>query len=711
MNTRFRVAVAFKAKHWPASLIFAALMLFSSVVFAQAAPYIGYVYPAGGRQGTSFQVKLGGQRLNGAERVLVTGAGVTAAVKKVYPKLSNQDIVVLREQLSALRKASKGREKRDLSDVEQRVVANVESWLAEYCNRPASTSIADLAFLNITIAADAEPGPREIRLVGAQGVTNPMTFQVGQLPEVSRPPMRISSMQVLGKEQQALRKRPADQAEVTIELPCTVNGQVASGEINTYRFRACKGQRLVVSCAARELIPFIADAVPGWFQPVISVLNSKGEELSYNDDFGFRPDPTLLFEVPADGEYQVRVFDAIYRGREDFVYRISIGELPLLTSIFPLGGTAETLTDVQWQGWNVDGADVRLATRDDAQGIQWVTVAKDGIVSNRVPFQLSQQMGSAETEPNNAVDQAQHITRPAVINGRVQSSGDWDVFEVAGVAGETIVAEVTARRLDSPLDSVVKVTDQSGTVIAVNDDHADVASGLNTHHADSYVMFEVPSDGPVYIHVGDTARSGGAAFAYRLRVSHPQPDFELRVVPSGVGVRGRNGATLSVYAIREDGFDGDIRIQLDAPQKAFTMSAATLKPDHDTAELRLGLNRKHTGAAVDLAIQGYAAFSTGECVRQAVPADDRMQAFLWRHLVPAETMTAVALRPKSANASRRAVPPPPNLNQAATKKAPSPKFSQQQVGRRLKQLRFLFDEWLLTDEFYNAGIAECEAVQ
>ena len=29
--------------------------------------------------------------------------------------------------------------------------------------------------------------------------------------------------------------------------------------------------------------------------------------------------------------------DAIYRGREDFVYRVTVGELPFVTSIFPLG--------------------------------------------------------------------------------------------------------------------------------------------------------------------------------------------------------------------------------------------------------------------------------------------------------------------------------------------------------------------------------------
>ncbi|MCP4787461.1 MAG: hypothetical protein GY903_31340 [Fuerstiella sp.] len=691
--------------------IFASSIMFGSAALAQSTSYIGYVYPAGGQQGTTFGVKLGGQRLSGADQVLVTGEGITATIERVYRRLSNQDMGLLRAQLNELRKKTKGKTKQELSRVEKRVFANVENRLAEYCNRPASTSIADLVFVDITIAADAQPGPRELRVVTEQGVTNPLVFHVGQLPEVARQPMLTSRMQVLGKEGDALRKRPSDEAEVEIQLPCTVNGQVASGEVNTYRFRARKGQRLVVSCAARELIPFIADAVPGWFQPVISVLNSRGDELTYNDDFGFKPDPTLLFEVPADGEYQVRVFDAIYRGREDFVYRISIGELPLVTSIFPLGGTAQTLSALQWQGWNVAGATLRPGARDETRGIQWVTVEKDGLVSNRVPFLLSDQTGSSDNEPNNALKDAQKVTLPAIVDGRIDAPGDGDVFKVDAVAGETIVAEVMARRLDSPLDSFLKITDQFGNVIAVNDDHADVGSGLNTHHADSYVMFQASTDGPVFVHLGDMARAGGDAFAYRLRISHPQPDFELRVAPSGVAVRGKSGTALSVYAIRRDGYDGDIRIELGGAQKAFSMPNVVLKPDRDTARLRLKTSLRHTDAPLNLAILGRAATKPERSVRRAVPADDRMQAFLWRHLVPAQSLTAVALRPKSAVTYSRAVPPPIQPDERAANQEPPLKFSKQQLARRLTQLRGLFEEWLLTNEFYNTRVAECEAVK
>ena len=100
-------------------------------------------------------------------------------------------------------------------------------------------------------------------------------------------------------------------------------------------------------------MPYLADAVPGWFQAVLTLYDAAGKEVAYDDDFRFHPDPVLHYVVPNDGEYTVEIKDALYRGREDFVYRISIGELPFVTGIFPLGGKAGARTSVELSGWNL----------------------------------------------------------------------------------------------------------------------------------------------------------------------------------------------------------------------------------------------------------------------------------------------------------------------------------------------------------------------
>ena len=132
--------------------------------------------------------------------------------------------------------------------------------------------------------------------------------------------------------------------DFTVKVPrnirfigATVNGQVGPGGVDRCRFQALKGQHLVVACSARELIPYISDAVPGWFQATVALYDAKGKEVGYADDYRFHPDPVLYYEIPADGEYALEIKDSIYRGREDFVYRITIGELPYLTGVFPLG--------------------------------------------------------------------------------------------------------------------------------------------------------------------------------------------------------------------------------------------------------------------------------------------------------------------------------------------------------------------------------------
>src|SRR5579859_668564 len=58
-------------------------------------PYIGFVYPAGGQRGTTFQIRLGGQALDELSGVLVTGGGVTAKLTENYRRLNMEEMLVL----------------------------------------------------------------------------------------------------------------------------------------------------------------------------------------------------------------------------------------------------------------------------------------------------------------------------------------------------------------------------------------------------------------------------------------------------------------------------------------------------------------------------------------------------------------------------------------------------------------------------------------
>ena len=173
--------------------------------------------------------------------------------------------------------------------------------------------------------------------------------------------------------------------------------------------------------------------MPGWFQATLALYDAPGREVAYDDDYRFHPDPVLHCEIPADGEYVLEIKDAIYRGREDFVYRIAVGELPFVTSIFPLGGPAGAKTAVQVAGWNLPDH-----SRDDGCD------GRRGRASHPVPPPAASYRPTACRSPSTrcprasnasrtrVAKDAQRVTLPVIVNGRIEEPGDVDVFSFEG---------------------------------------------------------------------------------------------------------------------------------------------------------------------------------------------------------------------------------------------------------------------------------------
>ncbi|MBC8870029.1 MAG: peptidase [Planctomycetes bacterium] len=600
-------------------------------------PHIGYVYPAGGQQGTTLEITVGGQFLDGAGDVLVSGKGVEATVTKHTKPLTQKQINDLRQKVQEARKRAQANRSKPFGQrgdfksfakiaEELGVSAEELKTLAELRKqfndpkRQINPQIAETATLRVTFAPDAEPGEREIRLVTASGLSNPLYFHVGQLPEYQE-------------------SEPNDKtADTGIDgpLPAIVNGQILPGDVDRFRFQARKGERLVVAASARKLIPYLADAVPGWFQATLGLYDASGKEVAYDDDFRFHPDPVLYYEIPEEGEYVLEIKDAIYRGREDFVYRITLGELPFVANVFPLGGRNGDSTNVELTGWNLPVDKLALDAKDKGPGVHPVSILQNERVVNRVPFAVDDLSECLEQEPNNDAANAQRVKPPLIVNGRIDKPGDWDVFCFECRAGGQIFAEVRARRLNSPLDSVLKLTDASGRQLAVNDDHEDKGAGLTTHHADSRLSVTIPENGLYYLHLGDTQHKGGAAYAYRLHINAQRPDFELRVVPASINAQAGTTVPITVYALRRDGFSDDIELELKDAPPGFTLSGAWVPANQDKVRLTLTVPSTAPDDPISVHLEGRAKIGGREVRRQAVPAEDMMQAFIYRHLVPAD---------------------------------------------------------------------------
>jgi hypothetical protein len=635
----------------------AAFLAAVPAVRAQNAPHLAYVLPAGAQQDMTIQVKVGGQFLANAADAYVSGSGIQATVIDYARPMNGMQATQLRDRMQEL-------QKQPMDAAVQKEMTDIRVKLLTFnFARLTSPVLAETVTLQIAIARDAPPGERELRVASPQGLSNPLVFCVGQLPEftekesitVKYPPGANPN-----NPNQLQISQPATDMRIT--LPAVVNGRIkprvgtaqqqgrqgqpfTPGEADRYRFQAHQGRQLVIAASARELIPYLADAVPGWFQAVLTLYDAGGNELAYNDDYRFHPDPVLHYAIPKDGEYVIEIRDAIYRGREDFVYRIAVGELPFVTGIFPLGGKAGAKTTVKLAGWNLPLDKLTMDAKAKGPGIYPLAVHTQKQLSNSVPFMADILPEGFEKEPNNSQTGAQRVKLPIILNGRIDRPGDWDVFSFQGRAGDAIVAEVYARRLDSPLDSVLSLTDAKGKQLAFNDDYENKGAGLETHHADSRIMATLPANGTYYMYLGDAQQKGGPEYAYRLRISAPRPDFDLRVTPSAINTAGGMTVPITVHALRKDGFSGDIALALKGAPRGFTLTGGLLPGGQDQVRLTLTAppQTQPRREPLSLNLEGRATVQGREVTRPAVPAEDMMQAFAYRHLVLAEDLK-VAIR-------------------------------------------------------------------
>jgi hypothetical protein len=630
------------------------LLLSALVLSAQNTPRIGYVYPAGGRAGTTFTAAVGGQFLENATNVTFSGDGIAASVVDFNKPMNQGAFNNLRDKLRELQDKKQAYAKavrqgdpppasstNYFTAADEKQMAEIrEKMLKNPPNRSATVAISEVATLRVTIAPDATPGDREIRLATPGAATNPLRFKVGSLPEFSKAPAQAPNPEADRLRQQFGKATNAPPPkEIRVIPPTVINGQITPGVVDRYRFAARRSQAFVIAASARELIPYIADAVPGWFQAALTLYDAKGREVAYNDDFRFRPDPVLLCRIPADGEYVLEVKDAIYRGREDFVYRLTLGEVPFVTGIDPLGGPTGAVTRVEVSGWNLPAKHATFDARTSDEGVYPLAITDGTNLLGNAAFAVDALPDRPETEPNDAPPDAQTLTPPVIVNGRIGAPGDVDYFRFTGHAGEAVVAEVMARRLDSPLDGALQLTDARGQQISFNDDHEDKASGLNTHHADPRLVATLPADGEYRLQLRDTQSKGGLEFAYRLRVSGLRPDFALRLVPSAVNLRGGSSAAVTVFAMRRDGFTNEIKLALKNAPPGFTLSGGKIPAGQDQVKATLNAPPTPMDERFHLELEGQATEAGRTLIRPVVPADDLMQAFFYRHLVPAQTMT------------------------------------------------------------------------
>src|SRR5215510_7356633 len=318
---------------------------------------------------------------------------------------------------------------------------------------PGSTAppIDDVAVKNqvtveVSLGANAMVGRHTLRLRTPLGTTNLGVFYVGALPEISEvePNNNLASAQ-------------------KITTPVTINGVLeTANDVDCYRLEAKAGQELVFEV--------VASAIRSNLDSTLTLLDEKGRVLASNENFNGKPDSLLAYTFTQSGAYIVRISDALNGGSKRHFYRLTIGELPYVASVFPLGVSKIAGGQIVLEGFNLgDVHTARVApSKTETETIPVTVTTAKGQPLNRVRIALGAYPEIIEREPNDDLSRAQPVTLPVTINGRIGKENgdkDQDVFGFKARKGQRIVFSVMAQRLGSLLDSVIEVLDAKGAVV------------------------------------------------------------------------------------------------------------------------------------------------------------------------------------------------------------------------------------------------------
>jgi len=381
---------------------------------------------------------------------------------------------------------------------------------------------------SITAVSDAPLGVRELRAIGPNGISSPLNITVGAVPEITEVEPNNS----------------IDQAQ-TIPLPAVISGSInASTEIDHFRIKAKKNDQLVLEV--------IAQRTGSPLDSSLAILDANGKELARNEDArGF--DSLLEFTAPEDGDYIAQLRDFEYRGGGNYQYKLFAGVLPYVDYIFPFGGQRGKPVEISVVGRNMQGAEKMTLNIDGNAplGRQEIRLNTPRGLSNPIQFDVQNVSEFTEAEPNNAATNANSVTVPIFINGRVGAAKDADRFKFKAASDQKILCAIEARRFGSPLDALLAVY-AGDSLVAQNDD----ADGV-----DARIEFDAKKDTEYTVVVRDLTDRGGPQFTYRLAIrpsSSAAPTLAAKYFPDAVRLN-RGGRTRIRCEVVRQGFDAPVR--------------------------------------------------------------------------------------------------------------------------------------------------------
>ncbi|MFO0427786.1 MAG: hypothetical protein ACK526_14565 [Planctomyces sp.] len=526
----------------------------------------------------------------------------------------------------------------DLDEVDQLVFSHPEI-IAVPKKDAAGNPVANVFV--VTVAPTVPPGLYDVRTRGLFGISNPRAFRVDTLPEAAEAEPNNAAEQV-----------------TAVALNSVVNAKADSAtDVDFFRVHLEAGQTAVFRTEAAR--------IDSPLQPVIQLYNAAGRRVAESRRI-FLQEASLVYTADQAGDMLLKVTDIVYSGGADHVYRLTVDTRPLVDLVVPSIVSADQPSTVTVMGRYLPGGE---PTGETVEGMPLLAKQMtidlkqsggtsvgfpafsspltslwwNGVEGNLLPVSVSSLPPVLEQpEKDQTAKTPQTITVPGEVSGRFSAKGDEDEYRFAAKKGESWVIEIYGHRQGSITDPLLMVerviTAADGTEtfsrLGTEDDQKQDPGGkdLPTLSADPSFQLAVPEDGVYRIRVRDQYADsrGDPRLTYRLSVRKPEPDYRLLVFdafPSADGVlpatsgaislRKGGNYQLSVYAYRQDGHDGAIRLQASQLPEGITCSGATIGPGQPSAILVLSAAENCSELAVPIQIEGRSGPADAEVVRTA----------------------------------------------------------------------------------------------
>ncbi len=485
-----------------------------------AEPRAQYIFPVGGQQGSTLEVRIEGEALADSYAVWTDCPALQVRVKQV-------------------------------------TAISGEIWEGHYLPEKRLTHAV---VLQVKISPAAEVGGHTLRLVSPRGISNPMPFRVSSGIE----PL------ILEDENQTGAKQPIQGQ--TVKYPVVINGRIGrpvGGEVDYYGFHAEEGRELYFEVffprliglddfAGGEMLLFLYKLAPTWVDP------HRLGRLAFSDDpivlqsgkITGRDRPVrarLKHRFKRSGRYLIAVKAFDDRGGPGFVYqlRIALPELQEMAGDNRAWPLAHPVSD------------------------RWIERSFDRPLSPRHLQELSQRTELVEPVSTSRVAADSPDSRegiplvelPAIVEGAIDRPGKTDHFRFRAEAGRVLVFEVETPRQGVPrFHPWVRILDrQQEVVFSSIFNRVEGNNVMLQRYFEPKMVYRFEQEGEYTLEIRDlTSRYGEPDFAYRVMIRPQIPHIgELELDVERVNLSPGEAKRLTVTADREEGFAGEIALSVE----------------------------------------------------------------------------------------------------------------------------------------------------